>query len=149
MSRRVLLYDIEKIMLIIEDPAGVRYQNQVGGVVCWQAELEGILCPLDIDAENASCIENLPYTSGAQGISAEVADRIDAILASRPSTSFLRVDRARLDESWEAWVYVLVGATTGAVSPDMPVTDMPLDTDMMPIRGFDTVRGVLTWPNSD
>ncbi|WP_437951053.1 DUF6210 family protein [Sorangium sp. So ce296] len=132
----------DEIMLVVEHPSGVVYQNQVGGVVCWQAELEGVLSPLDLSDETAQRIQNCPYPSGREGITDEVADTIDALLASEPGARFLKVDRARLGHSWEAWVYVLVD------SPDSSASDVA-GTYFGPIRGFGSARGVLTWPNSD
>ncbi len=37
----------DELMLLLDYPSGVIYQNQVGGNVCWQEELEGILAPID------------------------------------------------------------------------------------------------------
>ena len=138
----ILLYDIEQIMLIVEHPSGVKYQNQVGGNVCCQEELEGVLSPLDVSPEVTDRIENCPYPGGIQGITAEIADTIDALLASASRTSFLKVDRARLDDSWEAWVYVLID------SPESTVPDL-FGPYAGSIYGFGAARGVLTWPNSD
>src|SRR5689334_5814997 len=98
----------DEVMLIVEHSSGVRYLNQVGGVLCWQAEVEGVLAPLDATPEVNERIQNCPYPSGRKGITKEIADTIDALLASHRGTTFLKVDRARLDESWEAWVYVLI-----------------------------------------
>ncbi|WP_437926235.1 DUF6210 family protein [Sorangium sp. So ce291] len=141
--KRVLLWDIpDEIMLVVEHPSGVVYQNQVGGVVCWQAEMEGVLSPLDVSAGAAQRIQDCPYLSGREGITAEVADAIDALLASEPGARFLKVDRARLGQSWEAWVYVLID------SPESSATDAA-GVYHGPIYGFGGARGVLTWPNSD
>jgi hypothetical protein len=38
----------------------------------------------------------------------EIVAAIDAVLAASPATSFIKVDRERMHESWEAWVYVLI-----------------------------------------
>lgn len=149
MSRCVLLYSLRHIMLIIEYADGVRYQNQVGGMSCYQAEMEGVLCPLDIDTDGITSFESLPYPQ--EGISYEIADIIDAILASKPSTCFLKVDRERLNDSCEAWVYVQIS------SPDTDDSDRPETMPMTsarpaysgPLHGFGNVRGVLTWDNSD
>ncbi len=58
--------------------------------------------------------------------------------------TWLRVDRAQLDESWEAWVHVLVDSTP----PDSASIDSTLTT-AVPSSASATSRGVLTWPNSD
>jgi hypothetical protein len=134
MSRRVLLWPMNRVMLIVQHPEGVRYQNQVGGNACWQAELEGVLCPLGMDVDNEERVAALPYRAGNMGITTEIADTIDAILAAKRSTAFLKVDRTRLDEVWEAWVYVVIDDS---------------DDDAVPLRGFGATKGVLTWRNSD
>jgi hypothetical protein len=153
MSKRVLLWDITHIMLIIEDSDGVRYQNQAGGVVCAQPEMEGVLCPLGIDAVSQKRIQLLPYTGGIQGISVQIADEIDAVLASRPATRFLKVDRTKLEESWEAWVHVVVDSPEDSGEPERDgggadAARRPGDR-APPATGFGTRAGVLTWDNSD
>jgi hypothetical protein len=51
--RKVFLMELpDAIMLIVEHPSGVVYQNQVGGVGCWQAELEGVLTPVGLDPDS-------------------------------------------------------------------------------------------------
>src|SRR5262245_44958330 len=96
---RVLLYDLDRPSLIVPCPSGVIYQNQVGGNVCWQAEIEGVLAPLDCDAEAVMQLEGYQFSSGGQGISVAAADFIDGVLAASRATRFLSVDRTRLDES--------------------------------------------------
>ena len=54
----------------------------------------------------------------------------------------LRVDRDRLAESIEAWVYVEVGVT--------PPLDGPHDDSVLAeFEGFGPGKGVLVFPNSD
>jgi len=132
----------DEIMLIVEHASGVSYQNQVAGVACLHVELEGVLSPLDVGPEIAQKIQAGPYPAGHVGISAETADDLDAALASGPGTRFIKVDRARMDQSSEAWVHVVV---------DSPETDVPSLSGPYfgPIYGFGAGRGVLTWPNSD
>jgi hypothetical protein len=152
---RIVLYDIGEPMLIIEYPSGVTYSNQAGGVVCYQGAQEGVLCPLDLSPEATERIEEYPYPTGRQGITEAVADVIDAALSSGKATSFLRVDRTRLSEAWEAWVYVIIQSpegddTTllgGELIRDISEEDPP--KHLGSIHGFGSTRGVLTWPNSD
>ena len=137
----ILLWDMPfEVMLVINHASSIKYQNQVGGVVCAIERLEGVLASLAVGAEDIERIMNLPYSQGAEGINTEIADTIDAVLSSDPRTAFVKVDRARLDESWEAWVYVLI--------------ETPEGTDPVPgysgsVYGFGSTKGVLTWPNSD
>jgi Family of unknown function (DUF6210) len=149
--KRILLYDLEQIALIIEIPVGVWYQNQVGGVVCCQAEMEGILAPLEFEPEDTDRIMRFPYPAGIIGITSQNADAIDKVLGSSPATSFLKVDRTRLDESWEAWVHVLINVPPEVASGAWTSTSTatPFDKYIGPIWGFGPTRGVLTWHNSD
>jgi hypothetical protein len=140
---RIRLYNIDAICLIVECDSGVIYQNQVGGLVCFQAEQEGVLAPLDVSPEITQLVEDHKFAQGRQGIDMEAADLLDGIFRSNRALSFLSVDRTRLEESWEAWVYVRIG--------DVPRTPdfEPESTYFGPIYGFPPGRGVVTWPNSD
>ena len=62
----------------------------------------------------------------------KLATQIDQILASDPSTAGAKVDRERMSESHEAWVYISIE-----------------ETESSPITGFGNCSAVLTWPNSD
>lgn len=95
-----------EVMLVLEHASGVTYENQVGGVVCCRAELEGVLVPIDLHSDAVQQIMDLPYDAGL-GISGELADAIDRALAASPGARYLTVDRTRLAESYEAWVFVV------------------------------------------
>jgi hypothetical protein len=139
----IRLWDISnEIMLVVEFSSTVRYRNQVGGVVCASEELEGVLAPIDLSDGAVERICDLPYPNGTQGISVEIADTIDSILKSEPCAAFLKVDRERLEDSWEAWVYVMIEAPR---DPDPNRADRYFGS----IFGFGSCRGVLTWQNSD
>lgn len=143
---RILLWNCEKLCLIVPCPSGVIYQNQVGGNVCWQAEMEGVLAPLD-DFDNALAqLEGYDFPTGGQGISVATADFVDRILASSRTNRFLSVDRTRLGECWEAWIHVRIAPVPSWTWPPGP----PKDADYLgPIFGFTETSGILTWPNSD
>ncbi len=128
------------VMLVVEYPSGVVYQNQVGGNVCHQAKLEGVLAPLGLESSSVNQIMRCSY--GMQGITAETADTIDSILASDSEGKYVKVDRSRLEECLEAWVHVIVESPN---SPD------PMETPEFfgGWCGFGRARAVLTWPNSD
>jgi len=139
----VRLWDMpDDIMLIVEYASAVTYRNQVGGVVCYVGELEGVLAPIDLSREAVETIQSCPYPQGREGITPEIADTIDSLLSAEPCARFLRVDRARLDESWEAWVYVTI---------DSPESPFPTSdgTYFGSIFGFGATRGVITWISSD
>lgn len=141
-KRRISLYDMpHEIMLVVEHPSGVLYGNQAGGVVCMQPEIEGVLAPVEVWPENVERIMNLDYGAG-RGLEPELADAIDAVLAVEPSSRYLRVDRARLKQSMEAWVFVLIDSPADT-------TDQIAGPHFGALLGFGATKGVLTWPNSD
>lgn len=129
-------------MLLVEHASGVVYCNQVGGVTCWQAELEGVIAPIDISQASAERIMRLAYPP-RRGITAEIADAIDAALARELGARYLKVDRARLGESLEAWVFVV------AETQDDTADRLRGPDYFGAVFGFGRVSGVLTWPNSD
>lgn len=142
--KQIIDLDLREISLLLEWNSGVVYRNQVGGHVCYRAEMEGVLVPLDFYADVTSQIESLPYSSMAQGITEEIGVAIDRLLQGNPETQFVSVDFSRLKESWEAWVYVVID------SP--PRTDAAIKKHagyFGPIYGFGSTKGVLTWANSD
>lgn len=117
--------------------SGVIYQNQTAGSACLVAEAEGHLIPLSNDAPpndyGASLEAKLSELfAGVDAVDSSVAAAIDALFASHPNTSCVSVDRERMADSREAWVYVLLS-----------------QNEFSPFDGFDAYRGVLTWPNSD
>lgn len=67
-----------------------------------------------------------------------MADVIDAILQVTGSTDF-KVDRGRLDESDESWVYVEIETRDGSQAKH----------PACPVSGFGNCHALLTWPNSD
>jgi hypothetical protein len=143
LSNLIVLWNMpDELMLIIECSSGVLYENQVGGVVCFPGEQEGVLAPVDVGRAALEAIQNLPYPQGKEGIGAEIADAIDTLLAAEPGARMMKVDRQRLHESWEAWIYVLL---------DTPRTTLRSIGSGYhgSAHGFGSVRGVLTWPNSD
>lgn len=140
MRRIISLWNMPyEVMLIIGQPTNVFYRNQVGGNACLQMEIEGALAAVDMEETAHAQIMGLfdPYAS--QGITSEIAAALDAVLASQRGAQSLRVDRRRVHESCEAWVYVVFE------SPPSIGRDPPADSWL----GFGAAEGVLTWPNSD
>jgi len=128
---------MEGVSAILLESSGVIYSNQTGGCACTRPEAEGILVPFNNDPpldspEKAlwrrlrSILENAPY------LTPELADRVDAVLADDPDTHFAKVDRSRLRDSHESWVYVEIAADASFL-----------------LRGFGPAKAILTWPNSD
>lgn len=129
--------------LIILQPSGAFYTLETGGYACYHALAEGVFVPLrpetDDDQEGLlSAHFNGPKWEGwcSEGIDEDTADHVNYILSLSPSTWYLKVDRMRLDDSREAWIYVNVHEPT-------------VDPDIARISGFGKCKGVLVWGNSD
>lgn len=134
---------LNQVGVIIIFNSGVVYHNQTAGVTCNQRYQEGVLVlPTDpelvMDAPIGG-IYQCPIDRALRHMDWEIlniddqrADAIDALLKGYGFTKGIAVDRTRLSESEEAWVYVTVE---------------PLDGVMY--SGFGPSRGVLVWENSD
>ncbi len=138
--------------VIIEYPTGVVYASQAGGTLCGLPTLEGAFVPfrnyvLTPSQELASPESHLlDYFKGPKyrgtgatgGIDDEDGDFIDDVLAKAGVGGWIAVDRKRLHESCEAWVFVQVLADEGR--PDVSICS-----------GFGPYprRGALIWCNSD
>jgi hypothetical protein len=138
LCRRVSLYELEQLALIILEESKVIYSNQAGGHYCLQPEAEGVLVVLSADyslVEHKAALvwERLTAVfGGASSYTTEVqAEEIDDLLSFYLVTNNINVDRTRLKDSYEAWVYV----------------DIQGDSSI--IEGFGSCKGILTWPNSD
>lgn len=140
---RIELWNYSGLGLILLHETGVRYSNQTGGYACLHPEVEGAFVPLS-DRLSTQHIELNQYFVGPkwggwcfQGIDTETAEFIDGVLQGDRETEQLRVDRRRLDDSHEAWIYVNI----------LPRAD---DEQRYPLfDGFPSGRGVLIWENSD
>ncbi|MCA9882794.1 MAG: hypothetical protein H6670_00310 [Anaerolineaceae bacterium] len=165
----VILYDSCGLGLIIKYPSGVLYSNQAGGYACMQPAEEGIYVPLSNDGFNLDQIFYKYFTGPkwmggcANGIDDETADFIDEQLKTYLPASIIRVDRDRMKDSYEAWVYVRI-----AIQPDerpaysitfegsFTKSDKRFNSEAYDIDpsaylfyGFGACEGVLTWFNSD
>jgi hypothetical protein len=172
----ISLYGLEGLGLVVPYPSGILYTNQTGGTTCAQPVEEGVFVPLGSECRVAEklidCFEN---QIRARLTSAD-ADALDAILHTPDEPSvvtpafFLEVDRARLDDSMEAWLYVTITAcpdehmiayaghadgTFSMVQTLSGRTWNPADQPELkhyvgyPITGFGRRSAILTWPNSD
>lgn len=140
---RILLWSLEYAGLIVLYPSGVIYQNQTDGVSCSQDCEEGIFVPLfniALPNENHETRLGLLHEELAKffdgyssPMSPKIADSMDSLLQNYLPLRGIKIDRSRLYESKEAWVYI---------------NGVPLD--MADYAGFgDSFDAVLTWPNSD
>jgi hypothetical protein len=137
--------------LIIEWPSGILFSNQTGGTSTLHPETEGIFVPLRNDCERqgnrllSPDSELLEYfegpkhkgTGATQGLDSEDADFITSVLA-RWHLDQVTVDRARLADSHEAWVHVIIDENKSG-------------NEELPFHNFAPYprRGILTWSNSD
>jgi len=137
----VIDLEVDSLGLVILRPSGVHYANQAAGLACLHPHEEGVYAPLP--APEGTYLMTLRHFSKGKagfvtvdGISEATADFLDGVFAEEPALSFLKVDRARLKSSHEAWVYVDVSEPEG-------------EPELNTIAGFGECKGVLTWPNSD
>ena len=130
---RIRIWEIEGLGLILIRETGVIVQNQTGGLNCIQSEAEGIYVPLQTEAHE---IET--FFADYETLDSAAADFLDEYFHRdvNGNLRFLSVDRARLHESLEAWVYVNVAQPDG-------------DPRLNLIQGFGETSGILTWSNSD
>ena len=135
--KRILLYDLEGVALIVQMRSGVIYTNQVGGSACLHPEEMGVLAPFNYqwseDDPSGSIESQLSrLLLGCERLTVGLANQVDEILRRSTTTDFATVDRARVPDSCESWVYVNIVETPEAV-----------------LSGFGECKGVLTWNNSD
>jgi hypothetical protein len=138
----IQLWGGPRLGLIILRPSGVYYSNQTGGYACLHPTVEGVFVPIRVDELDLER-ELSEYFTGAKwqgwccrGIDEETAIVIDGLLAQCDFTRGIRVDRNRLRDSHEAWVYVDYA--------NLPETEWRTE-----ISGFGACKAVLTWENSD
>jgi hypothetical protein len=130
--------------LILEHPSGITYLNQAGGTYCLQLTCEGIFLPWFNDVElgtnlllsRQDALYGVGWEMAGYGMSTAQADAVDGILRGTASFQGIRVDRARLAESCEAWVRVVI-------EPPHQLGGELYGIDPFP------ARGVLVWTNSD
>jgi uncharacterized protein DUF6210 len=118
--------------LILPRSTGVIFTNQVGGHACNHPQQEGIFIPLDDGIGRPTRHVFAQHFTGSWATLMEK----DAIVIDRAMRKghleFIQVDRSKLNDSLEAWVYVTL---------DLAATDYLID--------IGTNRGILTWQNSD
>lgn len=171
----ISLHDLVGLAVVADWPSGVIYTNQAGGVFCLQPKTEGVLVPLGDDDRLEGKLDAF-FANRPIRLKPADADALDAMLRSAENplstrTFFLEVDRGKLEESMEAWLYVTIVACPDehmtaygqdrdgklsnistlsgrAWSPeDQP--ELEQHADQYPLTGFGRRSAVLTWPNSD
>lgn len=166
----IKLYNTSGIGVIINFPSGVIYSNQAGGTSCLQPEAEGVYVPLfnQVNDQEKKLYDYFTDPKrmwfGSAKISEDDADFIDKILGESVFTSFIKVDRDRLDDSHEAWVHVAIGTQPqehpqsydgskdeGITASGQTISSKDYDMSVIlyPFYGFGKTSGILTWVNSD
>jgi len=135
----VTLHSFPELGLIVKAATGVIYSSQTGGFANLHPHVEGFFVPLrtyfgmrELRALQAFCPSGF---TADDGMDEETAVQLEWILAQQGFTC-MRVDRAKLAESLEAWVHVRLSGDLG---------------DKVPLREPrpEALEAVLIWPNSD
>jgi hypothetical protein len=138
---------------IISYPSGVIYSNQTGGTCCLHPEIEGVFIPLANDCNDIGELRgpsellfnyfDRPKYNGSgaargpkPGLDEEDALAIEKILSQYNLTYLFQIDRNRLHDSHEAWVWCNI------VAEDLK---FGVFHNFMPYPR----PAVLTWQNSD
>jgi len=151
MAKRPLvkLWEHAGLGLIVEYPSGIVYSNQTCGNLCRQSELEGVFIPLRNDVtpddrllgpeSELFAYFNDPRTGklGVDGLDAGEVAFMESVLDKYNLSDLISIDRSRLGDSHEAWVYVKLKGEQD--------TDVPLYAGLGPYPR----SGVLTWTNGD
>lgn len=122
--------------------SGVVYSNQTGGHGCRHPEMEGMYVPLFPEGSSIEKTLEDMFTGQkwqgwcCEGIDAQTADLIDAVLAEIDRTKGMKVNRDHLEDSQEAWIH-------------LTITDSRMAPDFSLLKGFGQQNAILTWSNSD
>ena len=134
------------IGIIIQKNSGVFYTNQTGGYACHQPALEGAFIPLFSKGEfydklskklddyffgDSGPYRGHCYIYEGKGINEQDADWLDLLF--KESEVPFKVDRDKLNESEEAWIWIEVFGDMGNLFAE----------------GIDGKEGVFVWDNSD
>ncbi|CAN5720749.1 hypothetical protein BH11VER1_BH11VER1_20970 [soil metagenome] len=134
----VKLWSLVGTGLIVPRDTGVIYTNQTDGTACDHPTLEGAFIPLSNDYNHERFEDSLEsklcalYPEGWGAPSIETCDLIDQLLAGFHASAGIRVDRDRMSESREAWMWVILD-----------------ENEKHDFEGFGRSSAILTWPNSD
>ena len=127
------LIDLNDLGLIVIFPSGVIYTNQVGGFGCLHPEVEGVFVPLSVGNRKVLFALQQHFKGNWNHIEETDAQVVDKLLRS-DGFEFIKVDKIKLEESFEAWIYVDIEE----ISKTFPL-----------LNGFGKSKGILTWANND
>lgn len=137
----VELQELAGVYFIVAHDTGISYSHQCGGLACIQNTLQGFLVPCFSQSLTISDQLQYHFFEGPKykGRCYDGLDEDDALVLDRLLTSagldVLSVDRKRLQESIEAWVYLKV---------DSEIPCFPYCYNSSP-----TSSVVMIWENSD
>lgn len=143
-SKKISLFGLNQVALIILGKSGVVYDNQVGGNFCLQRSEEGFLSII-FDCTGMILKELSEYTIDKIKLNEQDLNNINNILCKYSSTCMLTVDKSRLEDSTEAWIYVDI-ANREELIKKLENRNLFPSYDFL---GFSETKGVLTWNNSD
>lgn len=127
------LFNFDGLGLIIIFPSNVIYTNQVAGYACLHPEIEGVFVPLTIGHKKVLFELENHFKGDWHYFKDKDAEIIDRLLRG-DGFGFIKVDRTKLENSFEAWVYVEIDELSEKFSL---------------IKSFGKAKGILTWANSD
>lgn len=141
-KRKIKLYDAVGLGLIISLPTGIEFTNQTGGNACYQLSIEGIYVPIANDCSLSNELIS-PEIDLIEYFSKNISDKINEkdifkineILEKYDLSELIRIDKDKINKSFEAWIYVdiIQSERFGYLLENF---EFPL-------------KGVLTWFNSD
>lgn len=138
----VNLWNIAGAGLIIPCETNVVFATQAGGLTCADpGNVEGVFIPLRHGQIVSDALDDY-FVHGPQwqghcylgNLKEDDADQIDEILQKITWSKYLKVDRAKLHLSGEAWLHVTL--------------HYPEEKDPL-FSGFESKTAILTWANSD
>jgi hypothetical protein len=142
--------------LIILRASGVVYTNQTGGTLCPHPSAEGLFMPIGTARQHAA-LASIFGDGWSASIDELVSAEIDQVLSGNAETRILSVDRTRVNDSHEAWVFVRIASHPDRF-PSLPImgnselcadAGSPANRRLSLIFGFGPSTGILTWTNSD
>lgn len=110
--KRVCLYSLEQPGVVVLSQSGVTYWNKTGDIDP-RFQAEGILVPISNDPPNGypelSLVPRLQdLTANSESLSVSQVSELDSLLQEVSSSDAISVDRARMGESSEGWVYLTI-----------------------------------------
>jgi hypothetical protein len=146
-KKEICLYDLDRLGLVLLEPSGVFYYNQVCGHACLQKFAEGVFSYIRDDGNELHKTVS-EYLLNKDRLTPEDADFLDGQFMRSSDAKYLRVDRNRLDNSMEAWVYVAIDQCSieQSLSNGLKNESVYYNTAF---KGFSCAGAVLTWDNSD